>query len=255
MKYVYVCNDSIIGIFSGIYDAWKTRLGEDELGIALKGAVDQEFFCEYLEVEENQKKSIAVENLIKKHLGEQAYYYIYHTILSNDPKKADVVLGMMLESRKIKDSTKIMQHLSHPKVRRVFEIGRNVSNEARYYIEIVRFRELENGILFSEIEPRACILTCLGDHFSNRFPLENWMIYDRTHQMFLVHEEGKKWIVATNYQINVDEIQRISAREMLYVKLWKGFFHSISIKERENYERQRQHLPLHYRTYVTEFQE
>ena len=26
------------------------------------------------------------------------------------------------------------------------------------------------------------------------------------------------------------------------------------IKERENYERQRQHLPLHYRTYVTEFQ-
>ena len=73
--------------------------------------------------------------------------------------------------------------------------------------------------------------------------------------MFLVHEEGKKWIVATNYQINVDEIQRISAREMLYVKLWKGFFHSISIKERENYERQRQHLPLHYRTYVTEFQE
>lgn len=42
--------------------------------------------------------------------------------------------------------------------------------------------------------------------------------------------------------------------EAKYVKLWKGFFDSIAIKERESYERQRQHLPLHYRKYVTEFQ-
>lgn len=255
MKRVYICEDSLTGIFSAIYDAWKTKLGEEQLGIALKGAVDQELFCDYVEVEENEKKAIAVENLIKKHLGELAYYYIYHAILSHDSKKADAVLGMMLESRKIKDSTKIMDHLSHPKVRKVFEISRKVSNEARYYIEIVRFRELENGILFSEIEPNARILTCLGDHFANRFPLENWMIYDKTHQMFLVHESEKRWILAVNTQINMEAIQRVSVKEMMYVKLWKGFFESISIKERENYERQRQHLPLHYRTYVTEFQE
>jgi len=160
----------------------------------------------------------------------------------------------MLEARNIPDSRKIMDHLSHPKVRRVFEISRKVSNEALYYREIVRFKELENGILFSEIEPRAQILSCLGDHFSNRMPLENWMIYDKTHRMFLVHEKQKKWILVLNEEIDIYAIKKSSAREVLYAKLWKGFFESISIKERESYERQRQHLPLRYRDYVTEFQ-
>lgn len=37
MKKIYICNDDITGIFSAIYDAWKTKLREDQLGIAIKG--------------------------------------------------------------------------------------------------------------------------------------------------------------------------------------------------------------------------
>lgn len=254
MKKVYICNDDITGIFSAIYDAWKTRLREDQLGIALKGAIDQEMFCEYIEVEESRKKAIAVENLIQKYLGSYAYWNIYHAVLSSDREKGDAILGAMLESRQIPDSRRIMEHLSHPKVNKVFELSRKVSNEAHYYQEIVRFAELKNGVLFAEIEPRNQILSCLGDHFTNRFPLENWMIYDKVHRMFLVHEKSKRWILAQDEDLNVDAIKWFSATEALYVKLWKGFFESISIKERESYERQRQHLPLRYRTHVIEFQ-
>lgn len=254
MKRVYVCTDNLTGIFSAIYDAWKTKLGEGELGISLRGMVEQELFCEYIEVYESEKKAIAVEKLIKQHLGEYAYWNVYHTILSHDSKKADVILGMMLEARKIPDSTRIMEHLSHPKVRRVFEISRKVGNEAHYYREIVRFRELKNGILFSEIEPKNRILSCLGEHFANRFPLENWLIYDKTHQMVMVHETGKQWIMVQGEKLDEKMIRNCSAKESMYVELWKGFFNSIAIKERESYERQRQHLPLHYRKYVTEFQ-
>ena len=84
MKRVYVCTDNLTGIFSAIYDAWKTKLTENEVGIALRGSVEQELFCEYVEICENEKKAIAVENLIKRHLGEYAYWNIYHTILSHD---------------------------------------------------------------------------------------------------------------------------------------------------------------------------
>ncbi|MBQ8559928.1 MAG: TIGR03915 family putative DNA repair protein [Tyzzerella sp.] len=254
MRKKYICNDNITGIFSAIYDAWKTRLREEQLGIALKGMVDQELFCEYIEVEESQKKAIAVENLIKRHLGSQAYWCIYHAVLSSERDKGDAILGAMLESRKIPDSRRIMEHLSHPKVQRVFELSRKVSNEAHYYQEIVRFSELQSGILFSEIEPRNQILSCLGDHFANRFPLEDWMIYDKIHRMFLVHEKGKRWILVQDEELDRDAIKWFSATEALYVKLWKCFFESITIKERESYERQRQHLPLRYRTHVVEFQ-
>ena len=73
MKKVYVCSDTITGIFSAVYEAWKTGLKEEQLGIALRGKMNQELFCEYYEIEENEKKTIAVENLIKKHLGYEAY--------------------------------------------------------------------------------------------------------------------------------------------------------------------------------------
>ena len=37
-------------------------------------------------------------------------------------------------------------------------------------------------------------------------------------------------------------------------KILKIVEENIAIEERESYERQRQHLPLHYRKHVTEFQ-
>lgn len=255
MKRVYICSDSEMGIFSAIYDAWKTKLGEDSLGIALRGMVEQELFCEYVEVEETEKKMLAVQNLIRRHLGQYAYWNIYHAMLSHDPQKADAILGMMLASRNIPDSTRIMEHLSHPKVQKVFALGRKVSNEAHYYLEFVRFSELEDGILFSEIEPRNRIVTCLGEHFTNRFPLENWMIYDKTHDEALVHEKGKQWVLVQHIQDNVKLKGKFAHAESLYVNLWKVFFQSISIKERASYERQRQNLPLLFRNQMTEFKE
>lgn len=254
MKKVYVCNDTITGIFSAIYDAWKTRPVAEEVSVVLKNAIEQELFCEYIQVVESEKKTIAVENLIKKHLGYEAYWDIYHAVLSNDSEKGDAILGMMLEARNIENSKKIMQYLTHPKVRKVFELSRKVANEAHYYKEFVRFRELANGILFSQIEPKGQILVCLGDHFANRFPLENWMIYDKTHKMFLVHREQRNWVLAVDEELNEEMAENISANEAMYAKLWMGFFASVSIAERESYERQRQHLPIYFRTNMTEFQ-
>ena len=51
---------------------------------------------------------------------------------------------------RVKPSKRIMDFLGNPSVAKVFEMKRRVSNEAHYFIEFVRFRELENGVLFSE---------------------------------------------------------------------------------------------------------
>jgi len=254
VKKVFVCNDNFIGIFSAIYEAWKVRDGIRKPGIALRGSMDQELFCEYIEVQENEKKASAVRKLILQHLGEYTYHNIYHALLSHDRKKADAVLGVMMEARKIPSSTRIMEHVTHPDVQKVFELSRKVSNEAHFYREIVRFSELNNGVLYSEIEPRNCIITCLGDHFTNRFPLENWMIVDLTHDIAMVHEQKKQWVLLYDAKRNLNYQKTYVNAETMYEDLWKVFFESISIKERESYERQRQHVPLLYRDHMTEFQ-
>lgn len=247
MKKVYVCEDNVTGIYSAVYDAWKEKLEEQNAGIALRGHVEQELFCEYYEVKEEARKAIAVEHMIQKNLGSEVHQAIYQAILSTDEKKADAVLGMMLTARHIPDSRRILEYRSHPKVEKVCRLSQNVWHEAHQFTGFVRFRELASGVLFSEIEPKNQILTCIADHFANRFPLENWMIYDETHGMFLVHQAKRQWVLVSGEQLNRAELVRVSDTQFEYERLWNQFCTSICIEKRRNLDRQRQNLPLRYR--------
>ena len=120
-------------------------------------------------------------------------------------------------------------------------------------MEFIRFRELENGVLFSEITPKNRVLTCIADHFADRFPLENWMIYDKTFQEFLVHRMRSQWVLVSGECLNREEAEKVSKAEAEFERLWQGFFQTIAIKERENPICQRTHLPIHFRQDMTEF--
>lgn len=252
MKRVYICNDTITGIFSAIYDAWKESR-DKEAGIELRGKLDTQLFCEYTEVVEEERKAAAVERLIRKHLGYNTYWDIYHALLSEHPKKAEAVFHVMQTARTVGNSKKVMDHLSDPDVALVFELSRKAANEAHQFMEFIRFRELDNGVLLSEITPKNRILTCIGDHFTDRFPLEDWMVYDKTHQEFLVHRAKHPWILVSGECLNREEAEKISRAEAEFERLWKGFFQSVSIQERENPVCQRTHLPIHFRQDMTEF--
>lgn len=254
MKTMYVCNNSITGLFSAIHDAWKERKTEYDCGIAFRGMIEPEFFCDYKEVNETQKKAVLVENLIWKHLGQWAYWSIYHAALSEDMDKGNAILGTMMAARNLKDSTKIMDHLSHPRVEKVFELSRRVGGEAHAWKGFLRFQELESGVLYAKVTPKAQILTCIAPHFADRLPMENWMIHDDVHHTFVVHEAGKKWVLFEDDDLQINDKLKISEREREYEQLWKGFCQSIAIESRENLKCQRQHLPLRFRTDMTEFQ-
>ena len=69
MKTVYVCSDSVTGIFSAVYDAWKAQKAEEKCGIVLQGFMEQQLFCDFVVVEETEAKTVAVERMIRKHMG------------------------------------------------------------------------------------------------------------------------------------------------------------------------------------------
>ena len=54
MKTVYLCGDTLTGLFSALYDAWKAALAGRACGIAVKGEVELQLFCDYVEVEETE---------------------------------------------------------------------------------------------------------------------------------------------------------------------------------------------------------
>ena len=163
MKQIYICEDTITGIYSALHDAWK-ECRDTQAGVELRGRTQRQLFCEYRIVEESEEKALRLERMIKHHLGYNAYWEIYHALLSTDDRKGTVVFEVLQEARKIRQSEKIMEHLGCPAVADVFSMSRSVSNEAHRYEEFIRFRELENGILFFDI---VNSFERIADHCSN----------------------------------------------------------------------------------------
>lgn len=256
MKTIYICTDSVTGIFSAVYEAWKERRREGASGIAIRGSVEPQLFCEYREIPENESRAEAVVRMILTNLGRDVYHHIYYAALSRDDEKGEAILGTLLAARKLGQPRNIMDYLGNPAVEKVFELSRSVGNEAHLLTGFVRFRELENGILFADITPKNQVLPCLGAHFQERFPLENWMIRDKKRSMFVVHEAGKRWVLVQEEdpEGRMDEqLLHLSGQEEKMQALWREFCDTIAIKERLNPKCQRTHLPLRYRPDMTEF--
>ncbi|EGC75260.1 hypothetical protein HMPREF0490_01150 [Lachnospiraceae bacterium 6_1_37FAA] len=260
MRTIYVCEDSLTGIFSGIYEVWKRKMTAEEAGLEVGDSFERRLFCEYIFCKAEERKALAVIRMIQKNLGVDVYEKISYALLSADRRKADMVFRAMLEAKKLSRKDRLMEHLGNEAVRAVFEMYRQVANEAHHYKGFVRFWELKNKTLFAKIEPKHAVLPCIAEHFADRFPQENWIIYDKTHEVFLIHEKGKRYYFLQQYMCmkgDSGSAQKIaggfSEEEMDYEALWKEFVQSISVAERENRALQNQNLPLRFRTNLVEF--
>ena len=101
--------------------------------------------------------------------------------------------------------------------------------------------------------PERCTrnLVDMALHFSNRFPNENWVIYDEKRQKALCHEKGKECVMRKEVRI---QVPGSAVGDMgKYEELWQTFCDSISIEARRNEKLQKQMLALHFRSNMPEF--
>ncbi len=256
---LFQCEDSVDGIFTGVYDAWDSRIGHSGVGLRIKAKMNLELFAEYREVETDAEKAAKVARSIRDKMGEDAYRTIYQAALSASPEKADciyrVVVRGMSGSVTRREAQNVIWNLQNKDVCRVFELSRTVGHEAHRYYQFVRFRELENGVLFSEIQAENQVLPLIGEHFADRFPNEDFMIYDNGHNDCLIHGKARPWFILRDMEPDALAKDRITDREEEMQKLWRGFCRSIAIESRKNQRLQQQFWPLKFRRWMTEGQE
>ena len=255
---IFQCEDSVDGIFTGVYDAWDSRLGHGNVALRVDTVQNLELFAEYRRVETDPQKAEKVARSIRRKMGMDAYQTIYQAALSVFAEKADciyrVVVQGMSSSVSERQAKNVIWNLKDENVCRLFELSRKTGNEAHRYIQFVRFRELENGVLFSEIQAENYVLPLIGDHFADRFPLENFMIYDNGHNDCLIHGKSRPWFILRDTGPDDRAGSRVSARESEMQELWRGFCRTISIEARENRRLQQQFWPLKFRKWMTEGQ-
>ena len=252
-EYYLICEDSLEGVFTGIYNAYLMKKPHSRLHISIGEEENLRLFAVYEDCPADEKKAASVAGTIIREFGTEAYLAICRALASGETDKGEAVYKTVVTGFHMKNRKALMGNLANRYVHRVFELARFTANEAHFHVEFLRFRELENGILYAKIGPKNNIITFIMLHFADRLPLENFVIHDEIRGIFAVHPKGKDWFLTSQEEGMEIHSDSFSKGEEEYSELFCRFFHTIAIKERNNYVLQRGMLPLRYRKYMTEF--
>lgn len=251
MNIIY-CDDSMEGIFTAIYESYEWKLDYRETRVELQRG-NYELFAAYYESVPNLEKTKKVERTLLREFGTRFYEDIGFALASTDEEKAQAVYQTIALGLTLQEKGKVLEYLTNPWVLKVNQLSLQVAREEDHMKGFLRFEELSNGVLYSKIGPKNHVIGYLAQHFKDRLPQENFIIYDETRELFVVHPKGQDWYFMSDNGTFREEDLEYSSEEKKYQELFCTFCSQIAIKERQNLTLQRNMLPLRFRTYMTEF--
>ena len=158
-------------------------------------------------------KAEKVLRTIRDRLGEEAFEAVCYAAACTDGGRADAIYRMVVLGLHMKDGRQVVNCLQNRDVSLVMRLRIKAWHEAHRYMGFVRFEELENGVLYSVIEPAYAVLPLLAPHFADRFQQENWVIHDKRRGVMAVHPKDSLWVLADAEELNTDYLGHRSERE------------------------------------------
>lgn len=249
---VFLCEDGFNGILCGVYDAYASGLDLSECRLELESEYEPVLFAVYRSAKKEEWKAERVAAKIRSRMSAEVYLCLYRASLHKSPDRADWIFRLIRLG--LRYGKGVMKRLQEPEVYEVFQMDRCVAREAHALVEFIRFERLGTGLYFGTVGPENDVLELAAVHFSDRFPDMDWLLYDEKRGKAAAHSRKGFWTLRE--KVGKEEIAPFLGQggRDEYVKLWKTFFQSIAIKERENPACQQNMLPLRYRKYMTEFQ-
>ena len=249
-----LCEDSIEGIFSGVYYIYEKKYEKTSIELKVEGNnQNYELFTIDEFVQVNIQNAVKVARTVQRRFGREVYDTLLRAALSEEKEhKAQAIFETIQYGISNNVATNLLDYLKRKEIYQVFQLNRRVANEANRYIEFIRFQELLNGVLYARIAPENNVLPLLADHFTDRLKNENFVIYDENRRLALAYSQKKQWEIYQNIMVEEEQLQMSECEESMK-ELWKTFYQSIAIQERSNLQLQKQLLPLKFRKFMTEF--
>lgn len=203
--------------------------------------------CIFLSIKPNKQD---FNNLIEQ-FGTYAFKCIYYVYLSSTENKELIIYYFILNAIKYRKKITFMRNLKC--VYQTLKIAQYVIHESHKMKGFTRFKEINNNILYAEIEPVNNILELLSNHFQKRLKNEYWIIKDAKRKMLSIYDKKKFYIVLEeNFQL---EKIIVSNEEEKIEDMWKIFYKTIGIKERKNSRCRQNFMPKRYWKYLIEMED
>lgn len=235
---IYLYDGTLEGMLTSIFEAFSRK--ELPVDIVQDTNLQQSMLCSYIPIATDLVLAQRVQQGIVGKLGESQYENVKRVFLSDAPTKGGVLLRYLIYT--MRQGRGGCAHLAHPAVNDFEELLDQVDKEAHYMLQFVRFAQLDNGVFFSRIEPKASVVPLIMGHFAARFNIQPFIIYDARHDLSGVFDTKKWWLVdARSIQVPAN-----SRAEDEFQSLWQTFFDTIAIEERRNPTCQRSFMPKRF---------
>jgi len=206
----------------------------------------QETLFPVKEIATDQVAAAKVEHSIGLQISNEALNLVRLCFFSKMENREMTILMFLRMGYKI--GSPVTNMLAHDVVRAITKSAQNVQRESHYYMEFLRFSEY-NDVLVAIIEPKNFVLPMIYGHYCDRFPSEQFMIYDKSNKCAFIYYNGRKRMIELSHL----ELPEIGVKEEKIRALWKQFYNTIAIEGRINPKLRMGNMPKRYWTHMTEF--
>jgi probable DNA metabolism protein len=241
--FIYQYDGSFDGLMCCVFESYESK--EMPMDVLPEGA-QLPMLLPVKTIIADAERANRVKASIPKKMGSEAAEFVRNAFLTCHPQKELLTLKFLRLG--FSRGPSVMDMLTDETVNTLFKAVNHLKHEAHLYTGFIRFSET-NGVLTSQIEPKNIVLPLISPHFCERFPGERFLIYDKTHGMALLHENGNTAICG----VEAFEQPCPDAEELKFRKLWRLFYDTIEIKERHNPRCRMSHMPKRYWNCMTEF--
>lgn len=188
---------------------------------------------------------------MENNFGKYAINVMNYVFLSEEENKELIIFYFVLNAFKYHHNIVYRRDLKC--VSEALRISQYVLHESHKLKGFLRFKELENKVLYAEMEPTNDIIILVSNHFKRRLNKEYWIIRDVKRCLLSIYDRKKFLIIPEdNFIMNTTVL---SKEEKEVENLWKVFYKTIGIAERRNERCRKNFMPKKYWKYMIEVEE
>ncbi len=241
----FLYDGSFEGLLTCIFYGYSSK---EELKITYKHSYVPSLITEPIEMKTEEDKFKRVYESIENKLSSNTLRNVYYLYLSEVSGVEDLILRYVKLCYKYGDKINLAKN--NDIIILVDKYCKRVTYESHRFTGFVRFKEVGPLTFYAPIEPDHNILPLLSSHFTRRFSDQHFIIHDLKREIALMY--NTKDVTITPLSIEKGEELTASSLNDNFEELWKQFYKSVNIVERENPRCQKRMMPVRYWKHLTE---
>lgn len=177
---------------------------------------------------------------IVRAMGQTGYEQVWTGFLSRDSRKEEILFAFIRLG--MKEGRRVDQLITDDRVIAMNKLSGQVGREAHMLLQFTRFACMEGGVYYAAVTPEHRCLPLIMPHFADRFNIQPFIIHDKTHHVAGVFDR-KEWVIAPAEGLILPDS---TADQKAWERMWKAFYDTIAIRERENPRCRMNHMPQKY---------